>query len=63
MKPVMGVPRTADIVTTAAVIGSAPIDIPPTAAGSGPAAASRSRMPSATSRAPWASSVTCLPSR
>ena len=51
MKPNSGVPRTADIVTTAAVIGSAPIDIPPTAAGIGPAA-SRSSNPSATSRAP-----------
>ena len=62
MKPKSGVPRTADIVTTAAVIGSAPIDMPPTAAGIWPAA-SRSSIPSATSRAPAGSSVTCFPSR
>ena len=51
MKPRIGVPRTADMVTTAAVIGSAPIDMPPTAAGMA-RPASRSRIPSATSRAP-----------
>ena len=49
------------VVMTAAVIGSAPMAMPPTALGSG--SPSSSRMPSAIRRAPIESSVTCLPSR
>ena len=44
MNPSRGMPCTPAIVTTALVIGSAPIDIPPTASGRWPRAVSFSRI-------------------